>query len=198
MFRIICGMTVKSKYNWLSRKVPDVFSYAVKPDWFTDDIVRDELKAVDKIFDVNGMCLIKENGLVIPPQWLCQGTRQFLMMTQNKFLVYDSTFFGTNVYPFFCRWAEEKGIDVTIITSYLGEWKYKELRGICLNNGEYFNNGSEMQDMIIDCRDVMLDDMMPDGRIWARNLVSNKDNEMVYTGDPYYIETGIKVLSDLV
>ena len=198
MFRIICGMTVKSKYNWLSRKVPDVFSYAVKPDWFTDDIVRDELKAVDKIFDVNGMCLIKENGLVIPPQWLCQGTRQFLMMTQNKFLVYDSTFFGTNVYPFFCRWAEEKGIDVTIITSYLGEWKYKELRGICLNNGEYFNNGSEMQGMIIDCRDVMLDDMMPDGRIWARNLVSNKDDEMVYTGDPYYIETGIKVPSDLM
>lgn len=198
MFRIICGMMVERTYDWLSQKILDNYSYSVTPDWFTDPIVRDELMAVDKIFDVNGMCLIKENGLVIPPQWLCQGTRQFLMMTRNKFLVYDSTFFGTNVYPFFFRWAEEKGIDVTIITSYLGEWKYKELRGICLNNGEYFNNGSEMQDMIIDCRDVMLDDMMPDGRIWARNLVSNKDDEMVYTGDPYYIETGIKVPSDLM
>lgn len=189
---------VERTYDWLSQKILDNYSYSVTPDWFTDPIVRDELRAVDKVVDVNGYCLIKEDGSVIPPQWLCQGTRQFLMMTQNKFLVYDSTFFGTNVYPFFCRWVEEKGIDVTIITSYLGEWKYKELRGICLNNGEYFNNGSEMQDMIIDCRDVMLDDMMPDGRIWARNLVSNKDNEMVYTGDPYYIETGIKVPNGLI
>lgn len=44
----------------------------------------------------------------------------------------------------------------------------------------------------------MLDDMTPDGKIWARNLVSNKNDVMVYTGEPYYIDTGIKVPSDLI
>lgn len=198
VLRMICGMTVKSQYNWLSSKVPDIYSYSVKPDWFEDRIVRDELKEVDKIYDVQGLCLLKENGVAISPNWLSQGTRQFLMMTQNKFLIYDSTFFGVNVYPFFCRWANEKNIDVTIITSYLGEWEYDDLNGICLNTGEYFHTGLEMQHMIIKNRDVMLDDMTPDGKILARNLVSNKNDVMVYTGEPYYIDTGIKLPKDLI
>lgn len=193
MFRIICGMMVERTYDWLSQKILDNYSYSVTPDWFIDPIVRDELRAVDKVVDVNGYCLIKEDGSVIPPQWLCQGTRQFLYMTQGKYPVYDSTFFGVNVYPFFYRWAEEKKVDVTITTCYLGEWKYPEMKGICLNDGKYFKDGMDMQDAIIDNRNTMLDNMDDSGRLWARRINNDRDGEVIYEGNPFYINTGLDI-----
>lgn len=191
MFRIICGMMVERTYDWLSQKILDNYSYSVTPDWFTDPIVRDELMAVDKVVDVNGYCLIKEDGSVIPPQWLCQGTRQFLYMTQGKYPVYDSTFFGVNVYPFFYRWANEKNVDVTITTCYMGEWRYPEMRGICLNDGTLFNSGREMQTAIINNKNTMLDSMSDDGKLWARKINNDRNGDIVYEGDPFYIDTGV-------
>lgn len=182
---------VERTYDWLSQKILDNYSYSVTPDWFTDPIVRDELRAVDKVVDVNGYCLIKEDGSVIPPQWLGQGTRQFLYMTQGKYPIYDSTFIGVNVYPFFYRWANEKNVDVTITTCYMGEWRYPEMRGICLNDGTLFNSGREMQTAIINNKNTMLDSMSDDGKLWARKINNDRNGDIVYDGDPFYIGTGV-------
>lgn len=115
------------------------------------------------------------------------------MMAQNNNLICDSVFFGMNVYPFFSRWAEEKNVDVYIITSALGEGLYKDMKGICLNTGGYFNNGMEMQDLVLSNRKTVLDDMDENGRIWARHVCNDDDNNVVMCGKPFYIETGLKL-----
>lgn len=193
MLKVICGDTLKPKYPWLRGKIFDEYSYDLKRETLDDPIVQDELREVDKIVDVNGFCLTKNDGTVIPPQWLCQGTRQFIMMAQNNNLICDSVFFGMNVYPFFSRWAEERNVDVYMITSALGEGLYKDMKGICLNTGDYFNNGMEMQDLVIDNRKTVLDDMDENGRIWARHVCNDDENNVIMCGKPFYIETGLKL-----
>ena len=148
MFKVIAGMPLDDNAKWFRGKISDSYAVAAEAEWFEDKIVRDELKAVENIVDVNGLCLIKEDGQVIPPQWLSQGSRQFLMMTQKNNTIYDSCRFGVKVFPFFCRWANEKNVDVTIVTSDVGVWMYKGLNGILLNTGERFNSSAELEDSV--------------------------------------------------
>ena len=191
MFKVICGRPLDDRAKWLRGKIGDSFSMAAEENWFTDKIVRDELRAVEDIVDVKGFCFIKRDGTTIPPQWLCQGTRQFIMMTQKNNIIYDSFYFGVNVYPFFYRWANEKNVDVTITTCYMGEWRYPEMKGICLNDGTLFNSGREMQTAIINNKNTMLDSMSDDGRLWARRINNDRNGDIMYEGDPFYIDTGV-------
>lgn len=191
MFKVICGRPLDDRAKWLRGKIGDSFSMAAEENWFTDKIVRDELRAVEDIVDVKGFCFIKRDGTTIPPQWLCQGTRQFIMMTQKNNIIYDSFYFGVNVYPFFCRWANEKNVDVTIVTSDVGVWKYKGLKGVLLNTGEKFNSSSELEDMIWKYRKTALGDMSPDGKLWAQRF-NMTDNGFEYYGNPFYIDTKSK------
>lgn len=187
MFKVIAGMTLDDNAKWFRGKISDSYAIAVEAEWFEDKIVRDELKAVENIVDVNSLCLIKEDGQVIPPQWLSQGSRQFLMMTQKNNTIYDSCRFGVNVFPFFCRWANEKNVDVTIVTSDIGVWKYKGLNGILLNTGERFTSSKELEDLIWEYRKTALGDMSPDGKLWARRF-NMTDSGFEYYGEEFYID----------
>lgn len=157
MLRILSGFTEQLNNRWLRGTVQDTFSYDVEEDWFDDPIVREALYEIDGIVDVIGVALKKDDGLVIPPEWLSHGVKQFISMTRDPSLVCDGQYFGWNVYKFFYKWSVAKGIDVTLLlndNSCLNE-KY-EMSGVILNTGESFINNRQMATKILQTRNVLL------------------------------------------
>ena len=78
-------------------------------------------------------------------------------------------------------------MDVTIVTSDIGVWKYKGLNGILLNTGERFTSSKELEDLIWEYRKTALGDMSPDGKLWARRF-NMTDSGFEYYGEEFYID----------
>ena len=188
-FRVIVGIPLDDRAKWLRCQIGDSFSYGARVEWFADSIVREELLDVDGIVDINGFCLKKKNGRVISPDWLSQGSRQFLMMTQRNTSIYDSCLFGRNVFPYFYRWADERNTSVTVVASEPELWWCDELRGTVLNTGEQFNSGEELDKLILENKNTVLGSL-ENGKLWARKFRVDSEDNAEYYGDQFYIDVG--------
>ena len=81
----------------------------VEESWLEDDIIKEELKDVDHIVDINGLLLTKDDGDRIPVHWISQSSKQFIFATQVKSeKVVDCFHVGWNVYKYFYKWCKEK------------------------------------------------------------------------------------------
>lgn len=174
MFKVLSGVTEEPNVPWLNGKVSEGFIRRARVEWFEDQIVKDELRVVDHIVEPTFPMFKKESGVLIPPHWLSQGTRQFLYMTKIPKGIFDSFYFGANVYPFFCRWANERGVDVAVKINSRDVWEYKDLSGLYLNTGEYFNNGEELYELIVNNRQTLLKSYN-NGVITAQKFITIND-----------------------
>ena len=174
MFKVLSGVTEEPNVPWLNGKVSEGFIRRARVEWFEDQIVKDELRVVEHIVEPTFPMFKKESGVLIPPHWLGQGTRQFLYMTKIPKGIFDSFYFGVNVYPFFCRWANEKGVDVVVKINSRDVWEYKELSGLYLNTREYFNNGDELYELIVNNRQTLLKSYN-NGVITAQKFITIND-----------------------
>lgn len=180
MLRVLAGFTEQLNNKWLRGSVKDTFTYDVEADWFQDPIVREALYEIDGVVDVMGVALVKEDGLVIPPDWLSHGVKQFISMTRDTSLVCDGYYFGWNVYKFFYKWAEEKGVDVTLLLNDNACLREEfQMSGVLLNTGESFSGNRDMANKILNNRNVILSDSY-NGVITARKF-KRDDNDKLYT-----------------
>lgn len=186
MFKVISGVTAEPNVSWLNGKVSESFIRRSQEEWFEDKIVKDELRCVEHIIDPTFPMFKKESGVRIPPHWLSQGTRQFLYMTKIPKGVFDSFYFGANVYPFFYRWSKDKNIDVIIKTNSVEVMKYDELSGLFLNTGDYFSNGKELHMLIRDNRQTLLKSY-DNGVITAQKFITMNDKSE-FVGDEFKIK----------
>lgn len=186
MFKVLSGVTEEPNVPWLNGKVSEGFIRRARVEWFEDQIVKDELRVVDHIVEPTFPMFKKESGVLIPPHWLSQGTRQFLYMTKIPKGIFDSFYFGANVYPFFCRWANEKGVDVVVKINSRDVWEYKDLSGLYLNTGEYFNNGDELYELIVNNRQTLLKSYN-NGVITAQKFITMNDKSK-FVGEEFKIK----------
>lgn len=159
MLRVLSGFPEKLVNSWLRGSVIGYFDRVVREEWLEDDIIHDELRAVDKIVKVDGLMLTKETGRRIPVNWLSHGSKQFICMTQYTDIIYDSFHYGANVYEFFYRWIKEKNVDVTLLINSNGSCLIKnEFKGIFLNTGVEFNSGKELANLYYDYGNCYLEE----------------------------------------
>lgn len=162
--------------EWLRGKMMSGFDMRVDDDWLYDDIVKEELKAVDHIVNINGLLLTKDTGRRIPVHWISQGSKQFIYATRgidNK--VVDCFHVGSNVYEFFHKWCNSKGVDITLLMQGLGVMRVPyQLNGVFLNTGETFSNNDELIRKLFKYRFSKLENTVDRGVIHAKLCDSNE------------------------
>lgn len=160
MLRILSGVyPLEGKRPiWIRGKVMSSFDRRVKPDWLADTIVKDELRDVDRIVNMEGLLLEKDSGIQIPVNWISQGSKQFITATQNPSIVVNCFYVGWNVYKYFYKWCKEKDVDITLLmnTSFILNVE-QNLSGVFLNTGEYFSSNIEVAKLIHEHKKTKLD-----------------------------------------
>ena len=183
MFRVLSGnYVVNGKIpSWVRPKVGSEFTRRVDESWLEDEIVRRELLEVEGIVKFNGLSLTKSSGKRIPVDWISQGSKQFIMMTQNPSYVVNCVHVGWNVYKYFKEWADTKYVDVTLLMNGNGALHVEGLSGLFLNSGEIFSSSRELVNMIYehDMDDLLLKHGSTNSVICSHNKDGNTFSRVI-------------------
>lgn len=165
MLRVVSGIPEKPILTWVYGKADSFFDYRVEESWFEDNIIKQELRDVDKIVKIDGLLLTTETGRRIPPNWLSQGSKQFITMTRKPKKFYNAIHYGANLYEYFYKWASERNTDVNMLINSplcIG----KNMKGVFINNNSLFNSGEELCDLILSWREGILYEKDENGNVF--------------------------------
>ena len=90
------------------------FELNKKQEWFEDPFVQRIMKEVDHVTVIQGFVLQAANGNVIPPEYLCTGTKTAICMYEHPELIFNATQMGDNVFCYICELALTQ--DITVLT----------------------------------------------------------------------------------
>lgn len=90
------------------------FELHKKQEWFEDSFVQRIMKEVDHVNVIQGFVLQTKNGDIIPPEYLCTGTKTAICMYECPNLIFNATQMGDNVFCYICEYALDH--DITVLT----------------------------------------------------------------------------------
>lgn len=191
MLKIITGTFEEDRiFDWLQGKLTASFDMCVEESWLEDDIIKEELRDVDHIVDINGLLLTKDDGDRIPIHWISQGSKQFIFATQVKSeKVVDCFHVGWNVYKYFYIWCKEKNEDITLLMNNSEVLSCDvDLQGLFLNTGEMFHTNKELVNLLYKNMYVTLSTYAPNNIVTASEFYFDEDEIEHFTGKKYLID----------
>lgn len=90
------------------------FEMNKKQEWFEDPFIQQMMQEVDHVSVLQGFVLQAANGNVIPPEYLCTGTKTAICMYECQDLIFNATQMGDNVFYYICKIACTR--DITVLT----------------------------------------------------------------------------------
>jgi hypothetical protein len=85
-----------------------------KVEWFQDPFVQRIMSEVDHVSVIDGFVLQAHDGTIIPPEYLCTGTKTAICIYECPDQIFNVTQMGDNVFIYICNLAYRK--DVTVLT----------------------------------------------------------------------------------
>lgn len=78
----------------------DFFSVHKKIEWFQDPFIQRVLKTIDRVQSIDGWCIISEDGIAIPPEYLSTGSKLVICVYLFPEYVFNVTQCGNNAFGF--------------------------------------------------------------------------------------------------
>lgn len=125
--------------------VDDYFDNCYEVEWLGSDLSRRIMKAIDRVYEVNGQALTglhvcDDSPIVISPRDLSSGTKALLIMLNTDEPDVCLSRCGTNCIPFFLEIAQQKKVSVTLNNSFGKPFDFEFL---CENDGKIYRTNKD-------------------------------------------------------